>query len=140
MYFITSDVKASLLAGGAASVGMLQTMYLRSNPGMLPAINQLGRFGQPAVFYNVALGGVALGLGLMGKMKGKYITSDLYQNMAIAYGMTALVGGAWNYFFPGVTSYMAPVVATSTPVAQAFAVNEPVAAAWIMRQLDTGIL
>jgi hypothetical protein len=138
MYWMTSDVKASLLAGGAGAVGMLQTMYLRSNPGMLPPVSQLGRIGNPAVFYNVALGGAALGLGLMGKMKGKYLTNDLYQNMAIAYGITALVGGAWNYFFPGVMSVVsAPVGA---PVAQAFAVNEPVAAAWIMRQLDEGVL
>jgi len=138
MYWLTSDVKASVLAGGAGAVGMLQAFYLRSNPNMLPSIPQLGQIGQPPVFYNVVLGGAALGLGLMGKMQGKYLTNDLYQNMAIAYGITALVGGAWNYFFPGTITISAPVA--SAPVAQAFAVSEPVAAAWIMRQLDEGVL
>ena len=140
MYWMASDVKASLLTGGAGAVGMLQTMYLRSNPTMLPPIQQLGMIGTAPVFYNVALGGAVLGLGLMGKMKGKYLTNDLYQNMAIAYGITALFGGVWNYFFPGYSVVSASPVMVSPAVAQAFAVNEPVAAAWIMRQLDEGIL
>ena len=143
MYWLTSDVKSSLLAGGAGVVGMLQTMYLRSNPGMLPTLPMIPMIGnRPASLYGVGLGGIALVIGLLGKTQGKFVTNDLYQNMLIAYGATALAGGVYDYFFPGysVATVVAPSAVAPSAVAQAFAYNEPVAAQWVMRQLDEGVL
>jgi len=138
---MSSYTKSVAMTGAASALGTLQALALRDGmqipvlsqvTGMLPApLNQPGTFGG-------VLGAVALGLGFYGKMYGKIVTDDLYQNMLIMYGVPALVGGLYNYFLPKVMY----VPAASAPAGTAFAVmpSEPVAAEWVMRRLDEGIL
>jgi len=91
---MASFEKEVLLEVGALAVGAVQPFVLRqyADTKFGTLIPQLGVYGTPSALAGIIGGGAATAAALVGMFMNKGLTDPLYQKVALAYGVPALVG------------------------------------------------